>query len=116
MKKAIDILFRLKQVKPLLTKITIAMGGRKNEISFKGQKIYVGIDVHLKSWSVTILSETSVLKKFSQHPSPQILYGFLMRSYPGAEYHSVYEAGFCGFWIHERLMALGIDNIVVNQR
>lgn len=37
-----------------------------------------------------------------------------MRSYPGAEYHSVYEAGFCGFWIHERLTALGIDNIVVN--
>jgi hypothetical protein len=26
----------------------------------------------------------------------------------------VYEAGFCGFWIHERLTALGIDNIVVN--
>ena len=42
------------------------------------------------------------------------MYGFLTRSYPGAEYHSVYEAGFCGFWIHERLTALGIDNIVVN--
>ena len=26
----------------------------------------------------------------------------------------MYEAGFCGFWIHERLTALGIDNIVVN--
>ena len=68
----------------------------------------------MKSWSVTVLSETSVLKKFSQHPSPEALYGFLTRSYPGAEYHSVYEAGFCGFWIHERLTALGIDNIVVN--
>ena len=51
----------------------------------------------MKSWSVTVLSETSVLKKFSQHPSPEALYGFLTRSYPGAEYHSVYEAGFCGF-------------------
>ena len=49
----------------------------------------------MKSWSVTVLSATSVV-------------------YPGAEYHSVYEAGFCGFWIHERLTALGIDNIVVN--
>ena len=26
----------------------------------------------------------------------------------------MYEAGFCGFWIHERLTALGIDNIMIN--
>lgn len=36
---------------------------QSKEIFFKGQNIYVGIDVHLKSWSVTILSETSVLKR-----------------------------------------------------
>ena len=38
------------------------MREQRNKISFRGQKIYVGIDVHLKSWSVTVLSETSVLK------------------------------------------------------
>ena len=90
------------------------MKQQRNKISFSGQKIYVRIDVHLKSGSVTVLSETSVLKKFSQNTDPEALHGFLIRSYPGAEYHSVYEAGFCGFWIHERLTALGIDNIVVN--
>ena len=68
----------------------------------------------MESWSVTVLSATYVLKKFSQHPDPEALHGFLTRSYPGAEYHSVYEAGFCGFWIHERLTALGINNIMVN--
>jgi hypothetical protein len=47
---------------------------QRNELSFKGQNIYVGIDVHLKSWSVTVLSETSVLKKFSQNPEPEALY------------------------------------------
>jgi transposase len=26
----------------------------------------------------------------------------------------VYEAGYCGFWIHERLVALGVENIVIN--
>ena len=87
---------------------------QSNEISFKGQNIYVGLDVHLKSWSVTVLSENSVLKRFVQDPDPDVLYNFLTRNYPEAEYHSVYEAGFCGFWIHERLTALGIDNIVIN--
>ena len=87
---------------------------QSNRISFKGQNIYVGIDVHLKSWSVTILSETSVLKKMSQGADPDALHKFLTSHYPEAEYYSVYEAGFCGFWIHDRLTELGIHNIVVN--
>ena len=87
---------------------------QSNKISFKGQNIYVGIDVHLKSWSVTILSETSVLKKFVQGVDPDKLHQTLKTSYPEAEYYSVYEAGFCGFWIHDRLTALGVHNIVVN--
>ena len=90
------------------------MRQQSNEISFKGQNIYVGIDVHLKSWSVTVLSENSVLKRIVQDPDPGALHKFLTRNYPDAEYHSVYEAGFCGFWIHERLTALGINNIVIN--
>ena len=88
--------------------------GQSNEISFKGQNIYVGIDVHLKNWSVSVLSENSVLKRFVQDPNPDVLHQFLIHNYPGAEYYSVYEAGFCGFWIHERLNALGIRNTVVN--
>lgn len=82
--------------------------------SFKGQKIFVGLDVHLRSWSVTVLSEQAVLKKFKQDPSPAALNKFLTNTYPDAEYYSVYEAGFCGFWIHWELHNLGINNIVVN--
>ena len=87
---------------------------QSNGISFKGQNIYVGIDVHLKRWSVTILSETSVLKRMSQGADPDALHRYLTSHYPEAEYYSVYEAGFCGFWIHDRLTELGVHNIVVN--
>jgi transposase len=38
----------------------------------------------------------------------------LKRNYPGATYHAVYEAGFCGFWIQEALSKLGVNCIVVN--
>lgn len=41
-----------------------------NKLDFRGQNIYVGIDVHLNSWSVAILSEYSVLKRFGQSPEP----------------------------------------------
>jgi transposase len=87
---------------------------QSKELNFRGQNIYVGIDVHLKSWSVTVLSENVVLKKFSQNPVPEALHKFLVTNNPGANYHSVYEAGFCGFWIHNALLELGINNIVVN--
>jgi len=87
---------------------------QSNKLDFNGQNIYVGIDVHLKSWSVEVLSEHSSLKKFRQNPEPEALHKFLAANYPGASYHSVYEAGFCGFWIHEKLARLGINNIVVN--
>ena len=90
------------------------MSTQSKPFSFKGQKIFVGLDVHLRSWSVTVLSEQAVLKKFTQDPSPAALSKFLTNTYPDAEYYSVYEAGFCGFWIHWELHNLGINNIVVN--
>lgn len=86
----------------------------QNKLSFKGQNIYIGIDIHLKSWSVTILSSSATLKKFCQNPIPSDLYKFLAKNYPEAEYFSVYEAGYSGFWIDEQLKLLGINNIVVN--
>ena len=30
---------------------------QRKEINFEGQNIYVGIDVHLKTWHVTIITE-----------------------------------------------------------
>ena len=90
------------------------MGTQINKLDFKEKNIYVGIDVHLKSWSVAVLSENCSLKVFSQNPDPKALYKFLTTNYAGATFHSVYEAGFSGFWTHDELIHLGINNIVVN--
>jgi len=85
-----------------------------NKIDFNGQHIYVGFDVHLKSWKVTIMTEKLLHKTFSQPPKPEVLHQYLVRNFPGGIYHSAYEAGFCGYWIHNKLKYLGIDSIVVN--
>jgi hypothetical protein len=37
---------------------------QSNNISFEGQNIFAGFDVHLKSWQVTLLSDTVPLKTF----------------------------------------------------
>ena len=81
---------------------------------FTGQNIYVGMDVHKKSWTVSIFSEHHEHKTFTQPPNAQSLVGYLKRTFPGATYHAVYEAGFCGYWIHDSLHQQGVDSMVVN--
>jgi transposase len=85
-----------------------------NLINFKGQEFFIGIDVHKKDWKVTIRWNHMELKTFSQNPSPEELKKYMSRNYPGGIYHSVYEAGFCGYWIHRELEKLGFKNIIVN--
>lgn len=95
-------------------------------MDFRGQDIWIGLDVHLRSWSVTVATEHVVCRTFSiSHDSglaapragenfAHTLHRYLVRHYPGGIYHSVYEAGFCGFSAHRELTVEGIDNIVVN--
>lgn len=87
---------------------------QSKELNFEGQNIFVGIDVHLSSWNVTLLSETLYLKTFNQPAKADVLSNYLKSHYPGGSYFSVYEAGFCGFHIHYDLKQLGIHNIIVN--
>lgn len=83
-------------------------------IDFKGQNVYTGIDCHLKNWRVTIMLDHIEHKTFSQDPNAEVLSKYLHSKFPGANYYSAYEAGFCGFSIHRALVKNGIDNIVVN--
>jgi len=82
--------------------------------SFDGQHFYIGIDVHKKSWKVTIMSEHYEHKSFSQDPDAAILSNYMHKYFPGGIYHAVYEAGFCGFNICRQLNCLGIDCIVIH--
>jgi transposase len=83
-------------------------------LDFTGERFYIGLDVHKKNWSVTIRCRGQHLKTFSMNPSPEGLHRYLIKQYPGGEYRTVYEAGFCGFWIHRCLEQLGIHNLVVH--
>ena len=90
------------------------MQTQRTQLDFKGQNIFVGMDVHLKSWTVTILTEELTHKTFNQPACADTLCNYLKRNFPGGSYYSVYEAGFSGFWTHYKLKEMGINNIIVN--
>jgi len=90
------------------------MSSQTNKIDFTGQHFFIGLDVHKKNWAVTVRQRDLDLCTFSMNPNPEELSHYLRNRYTGGIYHSVYEAGFCGFWIHRRLLELQIENIVVH--
>lgn len=85
-----------------------------NQLNFNDQDFYIGLDVHKKSWSVTIRTNEIELKTFSMNPNPLELQKYMKKNYPGGIYHSVYESGFSGFWIHRELEKLGFNSMVTN--
>jgi transposase len=90
------------------------MNTQSNKLDFTGQNIYAGFDVHIKQWTVSIMTDYLTHKTFSQPPKPEILFQYLQKNFPGGNYYSAYEAGFCGYWIHNQLLEMGINSIVVN--
>ncbi len=87
---------------------------QSNKISFKGQKVYVGIDVHLKKWHVTCITESNFKRTIEQPADAEALKTFLERNFRDADYYAAYEAGFSGFSTYYALESRGIHTIVVN--
>ncbi len=47
------------------------------KVDYTGQTIYVGIDVHLKSWNISLYYNGQYLTSFNQPPTTQALVTYL---------------------------------------
>ena len=83
-------------------------------ISYCGRIVYVGIDVHKETYTVTCVCNQQIMKTATMQADPAALAASLPRWFPGATLSSVYEAGFSAFVRHRVLTTTGITNIVVN--
>ena len=86
----------------------------RKKISYAKKEVFIGIDVHRKSYTTCIICEKEVVFKGAMPASVEDLISLIKKRYEGAEVHTAYEAGFCGFEIHRKLEAAGINSIVVN--
>lgn len=82
--------------------------------NYKGKKVYVGIDVHKKSYSVSCIYDREIVKKDTIMASPTKLVEYLQKYFSEAKIYTAYEAGFSGFYLHRHLVENGIMNIVVH--
>ena len=77
----------------------------------KGEAIFVGIDLHKKTWHVTIRSADIELFN-SNIPGNWGALKHQLKKYKEHPIHAVYEAGYFGFWLHDYLINFGADCIV----
>src|SRR2546430_2993019 len=83
-------------------------------LSYCGGIVYVGIDVHKKTYAVTCVCNKKIVKTATVQADPAALAASLPRWFPGATLYSVYEAGFSAFVLHRVLTKAGITNLIVN--
>lgn len=77
----------------------------------KGKPIFVGLDVHKRAWTVTVLCQGEELYHATVVPDVAAFVRLLKR-FEASEVHTVYEAGPTGYWLHDALAEAGFDSMV----
>ncbi len=81
---------------------------------YTGKRVFMGIDVHKKTYSCVSVCEGHVVKKDTMPADPQILTTYIKNNFSGAQLETAYEAGFSGFHLHRQLTATEIKNYVIH--
>lgn len=82
--------------------------------NYQGKKVFVGIDVHKRTYSLAAICEDVVVKKWSMRADVAACVMALKKFFQGATIHTLYEAGFSGYRLHRELVKNGINNIVIS--
>lgn len=77
-------------------------------------KLYIGLDIHKKSWSVTIRTDVAEHKNYSMPPKPADLFEYVNNLFPNHLVYLTYEAGCCGFSAARYFANLAWDITIVN--
>jgi transposase len=78
------------------------------------KQLFIGLDVHKKTWAVTIQEQQLILKRFSMEADSDLLISYISKHYPKHQVECCYEACCMGFGIYHELTKAGWQVLVVN--
>ncbi len=85
---------------------------KMQNVVVRDKDVFVGLEDAKRTWKLCVRSGGMVVHEVSLPAVYENLQAYLGRSYPGYTIQLIYEAGFGGFWLYDRLTADGIDCIV----
>lgn len=77
-------------------------------------KLFIGIDIHKRSWQVHFSTDLFSGKGMSVPANPDLLQQYVHRHYPEHEVYTAYEAGCCGYSAHRSFEGFGWHSLVFN--
>lgn len=77
-------------------------------------KLFIGIDIHKRSWKIHCATDLFSGKSFSMPPDPLQLRDYVIKHFTGYEVSTAYEAGCCGYSAHRAFESYGWHSLVVN--
>jgi transposase len=86
----------------------------KKAIDYTDKTVFIGLDVHKKTFSLTAICDGTVVKRETLKANVKELIVYLKRRFGSGRIKTAYESGFCGFHLHRCLVEADIDNIVVH--
>lgn len=81
---------------------------------YTGKIVYMGIDVHKKTYACVSICDGEIVKKDTMTANPSGLISYIKNQFQGSTIETVYEAGFSGFHLHRELIKANINNRVVH--
>lgn len=77
-------------------------------------KLFIGIDIHKRSWKVHFRTDLFNGKHMTMPPDPVQLKKYVKKNFSGHKVICSYEAGCCGYSAHRAFVSYGWDSLVVN--
>jgi len=86
---------------------------RVQDFVVKGKEVFVGLEDAKKTWKLAVRCEDMVVHQVSMEATYETLIRYLRHKFPACTIHLIYEAGFKGFTLHDRLTDDGIHCVVI---
>ena len=77
-------------------------------------KLYIGIDIHKRSWKIHCATDFFSGTPFTMPPKPEVLKTYVQTHFRDHEVSTAYEAGCCGYYAHRSFESYGWRSLVVN--
>jgi transposase len=79
----------------------------------KGKEVFVGLEDSKKTWKIAVRCDRMLIHRVSMEAKYPVVIRYLRNNFPECTIHLIYEAGFKGFNLYDKLIEDGIDCVVI---
>jgi transposase len=86
---------------------------RVQDFVVKGKEVFVGLEDSKTTWKIAVRCDRMLVHQTAMEAAYPVFKRYLDHKFPECRVHVVYEAGFKGFNLYDRLLEDGIDCVVI---